>query len=745
MRNFMLLIVFAVLTGLAMAEDTGRKAMTVEEVAAKFKASVVVVTINDRNGQQLGLGTGFVLSPEGLIATNLHVIGEARPISVQFADGKKFEVIAVHATEKKADLAILKIDAQDLKPIELGDPEKLLQGQSVVAIGNPLGLRHSVVSGVVSAKPEIEGRSMIQVAMPIEKGNSGGPLLDLYGQVHGIITLKSQVKDDLGFAVLASSLKPLIDKPNPIPMAQWVTIGALDERQWKPLFGARWRQHAGRILVDEPGKGFGGRSLCLSQQVVPKLPFEVAVKVKFTPEDGAAGLVFHSDGEHKHYGFYPSNGKLRLSRFNGPDVYSWKVLSDVPHAAYRPGDWNHLKVRLSEGKIECFINGQLAIESDDEGFKSGAVGLAKFRDSKAEFKQFAIGASLPYQDGVDTDAIAKIRSVTGAVTHDRGATGDLVNQLSQSDASASEVLRLEAKQLVQRAERLRELAIAVHARRVQQELTQLVTKAPQDFDLLRAALLISKLDNEELDVDGYVREVDSMIEDVKRDLKADANEREKLAALHRYLFEKRGFHGSRTNYYSRSNSYLNEVLDDREGLPITLSVLHMELAKRLGLKVVGVGLPGHFVVRFVPKEGDAELIDVFEGGRVMSLDEARKVIRDNQRGEPDPDELKALVEQTLESATSKAIVLRMLSNLRGVAEHDRDSDALRRYLDAMLAIDAEHLEARALRIDLNIRSRRFKEAIQDIDWMLEKKPAGLEVEPVLRLRGQLEAELKGMM
>lgn len=750
MRGFINASLFYLLlstSGLHAAENDAAtpKAMTVEEVVAATKTSVVVVTINDRNGQQLGLGTGFVISPDGLIATNLHVIGEARPIAVTFADGKKHEVAAVHATDKKMDLAVLRIEAKGLKPIEIGEPELLKEGQPVVAIGNPLGLRHSVVSGVVSAKPEVEGRQMIQVAMPIEKGNSGGPLLDLFGRVQGIITLKSQVKDDLGFAVLSSSLKPLLEKPNPIPMAQWVTIGALDERNWQPLFGARWRQHAGRIIVDEPGRGFGGRSLCLSKQATPELPFEVAVRVKFSPEDGAAGLVFHADGEQKHYGFYPSNGRLRLSRFNGADVYSWKVLADVPHAAYRPGDWNHLRVKVEEGKLSCFINGQLAIESDDTGFKSGAVGIAKFRDTKAEFKQFAVGKSLPYQDGPGDEVVKRIRDAANAVTHNVSGSSDLVQKLSSEDNAATEVLRREAKQLEQRAERLKELAHAVHAQRVQKELGELIGKSPESFDLLKAALLVSKLDNEELDVDGYVREVEGMLDDIKRGLAVDADEKAKLTALNRYLFEQRGFHGSRTNYYSRSNSYLNEVLDDREGLPITLSLLHMEMARRLNLKVVGVGLPGHFVVRFEPAKAEPQLIDVFENGRVMTIDEAKKLISENQRGTPTPEELAAVIEQTLEAATPKAIVLRMLSNLRGVAEKERDVDALRRYIDTILAIDAEHLEARAFRIDLNIRSKRFKDAVSDIDWMLNKKPAGLEVEQVLRLRGQLEAEMKGMM
>jgi regulator of sirC expression with transglutaminase-like and TPR domain len=72
------------------------------------------------------------------------------------------------------------------------------------------------------------------------------------------------------------------------------------------------------------------------------------------------------------------------------------------------------------------------------------------------------------------------------------------------------------------------------------------------------------------------------------------------------------------NYYNRSNSYLSEVIDDREGLPITLSLLYMELAKRLGVRVEGVGLPGHFVLRHTPAKGTSTLIDVFEGGSRMN-------------------------------------------------------------------------------------------------------------------------------
>ncbi len=186
-------------------------------------------------------------------------------------------------------------------------------------MGNPQGLTHSVVAGVVSGQRTIDGRPMIQLAIPIEPGNSGGPLLDMQGRVHGILTIKSLVTPNLGFAVAINTLKPLLKKPNPVPMAAWLTIGALDRDDWQAKFGGQWRQRAGRILVEGVGSGFGGRSLCLSKREMPDLPCEIAVTVKLQDESGAAGLIFHADGDDRHYGFYPSNGQsapdaLRRSR-----------------------------------------------------------------------------------------------------------------------------------------------------------------------------------------------------------------------------------------------------------------------------------------------------------------------------------------------------------------------------------------------------------------------------------------------
>jgi regulator of sirC expression with transglutaminase-like and TPR domain len=729
MPRFLLPALCLLLPSPLLADD---KPKTTEELAAAARKSVVRILSTGRTGKPEGVGTGFVVG-DGLVATNLHVIGEARPITVQTSDGKRHEATHVHATDRGADLAIIRIDAKALPALELGDSDGVKQGADVVSLGNPRGLEYSVAAGVVSARRDIDGRSMIELRMPVDPGNSGGPLLDTRGRVQGVVTLKSAVTENLGYAMPVNALKPLLDKPNPIPIARWLTIGALDADEWATLGGARWRQRAGHVLVEGMGAGFGGRSLCLSKTAPPKVPFEVAVTVKLDDESGAAGLVFHADGKDSHYGFYPSGGALRFVRFEGPDVYTWHVLKEIRSPAYHAGEWNTFKVRVEKDRILLTCNGKLVHESNDTGLTGGKVGLAAFRGTKAEFKNFQVGETV--QASAVPDGLSdKVAKLVADIPTDAPPRPALVEKLLPDGDAGMSLLRERARQLERQAAQLRELAREVHHRRTLKELAAAVAGKEQDIDLLRAALLIARLDNEELDVDHYRKEVERLAREIGGAIPRDADEAKKLAALNKALFEERGFHGSRGDYYHKSNSYLNEVLDDREGIPITLSVLYMELAKRLGLKVVGVGLPGHFIVRHVPAKGEAKLIDVYDGGKEMTRGEAEKRVQ-AQLDRP-------LKDEDLAETGKKAILARMLQNLLGLAQDDQDALAALRYLDALLTVTPDAGRERLMRALLRYNTRQREGAKEDVDWLIEHHPEGIDQKLVRELRDRLEGDGK---
>ncbi|MDP1592365.1 MAG: trypsin-like peptidase domain-containing protein, partial [Prosthecobacter sp.] len=169
--------VCSVVEGAPKAKAPPPKPKTTADLAESIAPSLVKITQLGREGTD-GIGSGFIVSADGLIATNLHVIGEARRLQIEMHDGKTHAVTSIHASDAHRDLALLKINAKDLKPLPLGDSKKVRQGESVVAMGAPEGLGFSIVQGVLSATRDIDGNDMLQVAIPIEKGNSGGPLLD---------------------------------------------------------------------------------------------------------------------------------------------------------------------------------------------------------------------------------------------------------------------------------------------------------------------------------------------------------------------------------------------------------------------------------------------------------------------------------------------------------------------------------------------------------------------------------------
>lgn len=705
----------------------GARPQSVEQIAKLSRRSAVVIRHGGRSGGEGGTGSGFLISENGLVATCAHVIGDSRPLTVHFDDGSEHQVTAVHAWDVKLDLAILQIDLRGkiVQPLKLAPADAISQGAEIIAIGAPLGLEFSVVKGVISALRDFDGRALLQVAIPVEPGNSGGPLLDRQGSVHGLLTMKSAVTDNLGFAVPVGALHRLLANPNSVPMEKWLTIGSLDPKRWQILMGANWKQRAGRITVNSPGDGFGGRSLCLSQRKAPEPPYEVSVEVKLDDESGAAGLVFESDGGNRHYSFYPSSGSLRLTRFDGPDVFSWNILAQLKSDAYQPGEWNRLRVRIEEKTISCFVNGEKVTQLDDSLLRGGRIGLAKFRQTEATFRSFRVGPDLAEEKPPNELVIAIEKQVNRLKKNPNQES--TLKKLSKNADLVRPLLRLEVENLRAQADLLEKKSREIHRRSIIDQIT-VSLQNDDDQGLFHAALLIARLDNPELRVDEYHAELDRMAAEINGTIASKANLTDKVSAIRNYLFKNNGFHGSRSDYYNRSNSYLNEVIDDREGIPITLSLLVMELARLVGVEMHGLALPGHFATCY-EFDGKRVIIDSFDGGTVMRPEDANALLSNAGM---------QIDSSRMETAAPREIICRMLRNLQTIAiEEKAFSDALD-YVDIVVRIQPDSAQDRLNRALLSLQIDQPGKAKPDLQWILDNQPEGIHLERIRDLMARLE-------
>jgi serine protease Do len=708
-----------------------------EALIAAVRPSIATIEVTGRDGDQLGVGTGFVIDPEGLIATNFHVIEEGRPLKVEMASGRKLPILGIEASDRTLDLAVIRVDVegQPLTALPLSDSQTLPQGTEVIAFGNPLGLSNSVVAGIVSAAREINGRRLIQLAMPVQRGNSGGPVVDSYGKVIGIVNMKSAVDDNLGFAIPIADLTPLLEKPNPVTMDRWVRLRRIDQKKWTPLFGATWQDRGGIVSARGLGSGFGGRSLCLTTETPSDAPIEIAVKVRLDDEAGAAGLAFHSDGDHRHYGFYPSNGRLRLTCFKGPSVYSWQVLEELQSEHYLPNHWNHLRVRIEQGRLQCFVNGHLVIESTDRQLTSGGFGLVKFRDTNPDFKGFQFGADLPTRS-IPEKTERLLEEILARPAKLGAIDGDQVQQLGESGEAVSRRIAKHLLELEEQAERLRRLAADVELAPTLRQLEELMSDASKsDIQLLLGVLLVAKLDNPDIDVDAYQQRIGEMADEIRDRLSKDADPAARRVAMHKYLFDENGFHGGRTEYYHPANSHMNRVIDDREGLPITLSILYMELGRRLGLQIEGVGLPGRFVVKHVTDE-EQQLIDVFDRGKLLSREDAEVIVASYAGRIMTADDLRA--------QTVVEILTRVLNNLIGVASDQQDVAAMHRYYEGQVAVNPQAVDSRFKRSQIRAITGRTAGAVEDLNWLIERDPPGLDRQAAQQLRDAIIAQQQSL-
>jgi regulator of sirC expression with transglutaminase-like and TPR domain len=253
------------------------------------------------------------------------------------------------------------------------------------------------------------------------------------------------------------------------------------------------------------------------------------------------------------------------------------------------------------------------------------------------------------------------------------------------------------------------------------------TRVPDDdIDLERAALYIAQEAYPTLEVEQFVEQLDKMADAVLQRLPEEAYPLRVIKAISQYLFEDLNFSGNQLDYYNPQNSFLNDVIERRCGIPITLSLVYLGIARRLDFPMVGIGMPGHFLIR--PTQGEMDLfVDPFNRGEVLFLADCQERFQ-SLFGEQMP-----LRPEFLAPVSNRQVLARILTNLKAIYLQMGELDPLLAAIDRILILfpDAPiELRDRGL---LYFRCDRWVESQQDLERYLAVKPDAPDRSAILGL------------
>ncbi len=260
---------------------------------------------------------------------------------------------------------------------------------------------------------------------------------------------------------------------------------------------------------------------------------------------------------------------------------------------------------------------------------------------------------------------------------------------------------------------------------------------PDDaIDLGHASLLIAREEYPDLDVGRYLARLDEMAEEIRHRMRGREGAASQIAHLNRLLFEELGFRGNREEYYDPRNSFLNDVLDRRIGIPITLSMVYLEVGRRIGCRLAGVAFPGHFLVRTMGRETVPDvLIDPFNRGQILTEKECRSLLLETYGGQvPFRPEL-------LKRARNREILQRMINNLKWIYQQQRDFHMALKVQQLLVCIAPNRPEEIRDRGLIHFRLALLAEAVTDLERYLALAP---RAEDAPQIRKRLE-ELKRLV
>ena len=258
--------------------------------------------------------------------------------------------------------------------------------------------------------------------------------------------------------------------------------------------------------------------------------------------------------------------------------------------------------------------------------------------------------------------------------------------------------------------------------------------AQDPIDLARAALAIAREEYPDLDEGRYLRLLDRFAQGVQAGVPAGASPERRVGRINTYLFHELGFSGNQSDYYDPRNSFLNQVLDRRIGIPLTLSIVYIEVGRRCGLRVDGIGFPGHFLCK-VQVEGGELVVDPFHHGQLLGADELKRrlasAVGDEVKFDP----------RLLRPATARDILVRMLQNLRSVYQERRDIPRALSAVDRLLLLAPDNIRALRERAQLYEQLGGPAAAAADLEKVLQLEPGASDAQAlrarVRRLRDAL--------
>jgi len=245
-----------------------------------------------------------------------------------------------------------------------------------------------------------------------------------------------------------------------------------------------------------------------------------------------------------------------------------------------------------------------------------------------------------------------------------------------------------------------------------------------EIDLLRAALTIARTEYPGLDIESYAARLDQLARQAEARITEIGDVRETITALNHVLFAEAGLRGNREDYYDPRNSFVNDVLDRRLGLPITLALIYMEVGRRLGFPLFGVGMPGHFLLKHYDIDGRENLIDCFNGGDILSAQDCQRRLDEIYDGQM------TLRPEFLFAVSRRQILTRILNNLKTGYLSARKLRKALPLVDLILVIyprSPEDVKQRAL---LRYSLGENKGAAEDLDEYLKMSPDASDADEI---------------